>query len=73
MMYSLTLKGQGKNLISGQGKLRSFGDPSRSKYTSFDAPCQNERHDTNHTSLAYLGPKLLAKKLLVTSSDLDDL
>ena len=70
MMYNLILKGQGKLLTSGQGKLWSLGDPSRSKYTSFDAPCRDKRNETNHTSLSYLYLKLLAKKLLVTSSDL---
>ena len=53
MMYNLILKGQGQLLTSGQGKLRSLGDPSRSKYTSFDAPCRDERNETNHTSPEY--------------------
>ena len=61
MMYNLILKGQGQNLNSGQGKLSSLGDPSRSKYTSFDAPCREERNDTNPTSLSYLDLKLLSK------------
>ena len=73
-MYNLTLKGQGQNLTSGQVRARSLGDPSRSHYTSCDAPCEDKRNDTNHTSLFHhLDLKLLAKKLLVTSSDLDDL
>ena len=68
MMYNLTLKGQGQLLTSGQGQLRSLGDPSRSKYKSFAAPCRDERNETNHTSLSYSDLKLLAKKLLVTST-----
>ena len=72
-MYNLTLKGQGQNLTSGQVKARSLGDPSRSNYTSFDAPCRDKRNDSNPTSLSHLVLKLLAKKLLVTSSDLHDL
>ena len=42
-------------------------------YISFDAPCEDKRNDTNPTSLSHLDLKLLAKKLLVTSSGLDDL
>ena len=63
MMYNLTLKSQGQLLVnfSGQGKLRSLRDPSRSKFTSSDAPCRDERNDTNPTSLSYLDLKLLAK------------
>ena len=60
-MYNLTLEGQGQRLTSDQGKLRSLGDPSRSKYTSFYAPCRDERNETNHTSLSCLDLKLLAK------------
>ena len=72
MMYNLILKGQGQNLTSGQGQLRSLDDPRRSKYTSFDAFCREERNDTIPTSLSYLDLKLL-EKLLANSSDLDDL
>ena len=61
-MYNLTLKGQGQNLTSGQVRARSLGDPSRSNYTSFDAPCGDKRNDSNPTSLSYLVLKLLAKK-----------
>ena len=60
-MYNLTLKGQGQNLTSGQVRARSFGDPSRSNYTSFDAPCGDKRNDNNPTSLSHLVLKLLAK------------
>ena len=60
-MYNLTLKGQGQNLTSGQARARSLGDPSRSNYTSFDAPCGDKRNDSNPTSLSYLVLKLLAK------------
>ena len=49
MMYNLTLK--------GQGTLSSLGDPRRSKYTSFDAPCRDERNETNNTSQSYLDLK----------------
>ena len=72
-MYNLTLKGQGQNLTSGQVSARLLGDPSKSNYTSFDAPCVDKRNDTNPASLSHLDLKLLAKKLLVTSSDLHDL
>ena len=72
-MYNLTLKGQGHNLTSDQVRARSLGDPSRSNYTSFDAPCGVKRDETNPTSLSHWDLKLLAKKLLVTSSDLHDL
>ena len=61
-MYNLTLKGQGQNLTSGQVRARSLSDPSRSNYTSFDAPCGDKRNDSNPTSLSYLVLKLLAKK-----------
>ena len=60
-MYNLTLKGQGQNLTSGQVRARSLGDPSRSNYTSFDAPCGDKRNDSNPTSLSHLVLKLLAK------------
>ena len=60
-MYSLTLKGQGPNLTSGQVRARSPGDPSMSNYTSFDAPCWDKRNDSNPTSLAHLVLKLLTK------------
>ena len=60
-MYNLTLKGQGQNLNSGQVRARSLGDPSRSNYTSFDAPCGDKRNDSNPTSLSHLVLKLLAK------------
>ena len=72
-MYNLTLKGQGQSLTSGQVRVRSLGDPSRSNYISFDASCGDKRNATNPTSLFHLDLKLLTKKLLVTSSDLDDL
>ena len=73
-MYNLTLRGQGQNLTSGQVRLRSLGDPVRSNYTSFDAPCRVKRNDTNPTSISYLNLMLLTKKkLLVTSSEFDDL
>ena len=60
-MYNLTMKGQGQNLTSGQVGARSLGDPSRSNYTSFDAPCGDKRNNSNPTSLSYLVLKLLAK------------
>ena len=60
-MYTLTVKGQGRNLTSGQVRARSLGDPSRSNYTSFDAPCRDKHNDSNHTSLSHLVLKLLAK------------
>ena len=72
-MFNLTLKGQGPNLTPGQVRARSLGDPSRSNYISFNAPCGDKRNDSNPTSLSHLVLKLLAKKLLVTSSDLHDL
>ena len=60
-MYNLTLKGQGHNLILCQVRARSLGDPSRSNYISFDAPCVDKRSDSNPTSLSLLVLKLLAK------------
>ena len=60
-MYNLTLKGQGQNLTSGQVRTRSLGDPSRSNYTSFDAPCGDKRNDTNPRFLSHLDLKLLPK------------
>ena len=63
MMYNVTLKGQGQSLTTNQGKLRSRGDPSRSYYISFDAPCRDKRNDTNPTSLSNLDLKLLAKNI----------
>ena len=63
-MYNLTMKGQGQNLTSGQVGARSLSDPSRSNYTSFDAPCGVKRNDSNPTSLSYLVLKLLAKNCL---------
>ena len=60
-MYNLTLKGQGQNLTSGQIGARLLGDPNRSNYTSFDAPCGEKRNDSNPMSLSYLVLKLLAK------------
>ena len=60
-MHNLTLKGQGQNLTSGQVRARSLGDPSRSNYTSFDAPCRDKRNASNPTSLSHLVLKLLAK------------
>ena len=42
------------NLTSGQVRARSLGDPSRSNYASFDAPCGDKRNDTNSTSLSHL-------------------
>ena len=61
-MYNLTLKGHGQNLTSGQLRARLLGEPSRSNYTSFDAPCGDKRNDTNPTSLSHLDLKLLTKK-----------
>ena len=72
-MYNLTLKGQGHNLTSGQFRSRSLGDLSRSHYTSFDALCGDKRNNTNPMSVSHFDLKLLAKKLLVSSSDLHDL
>ena len=72
-MYNLTLKGQGQNLTSGQVRARSLGDPRRSNYTSFDAPCGDKRNDSNHTSLSLNDQKLLANDgwwPRVTSNDL---
>ena len=60
-MYNLTLKDQGQNLISGQGRPRSLGEPSRSYYISFDALCRDKYNDTNPSSLSHLDLKLLAK------------
>ena len=60
-MFDLTLKDQGQNLTSGQVRARSLGDPSRSNYTLFDAPCGDKRNDTNPASLSHLDLKLLAK------------
>ena len=60
-MYNVTLKSQGQNLTWCQVRAMSLGDPSRSTYTSFDAPCGDKRNDSNPTSLSHLLLKLLAK------------
>ena len=61
-MCNLTFEGQGQNLTSGQIRARSLGDPSRSNYTSFDAPYGDKRNDSNPTSLSHLVLMLLVKK-----------
>ena len=60
-MYNMTLQGQGQSLTSGQGRSRSLGDPSRSCYSSLDAPSRDKRIDTNLTSQSRLDLNLLAK------------
>ena len=51
-IYKMTLKGQGQSLTSGQVRPRSCDDRNGSYCISLDSPGQDERSDTNPTSLS---------------------
>ena len=59
-IYKMTLKGQGQSLTSGQVRPRSRDDQNGSYCISLDSPGQDERTDTNPTSLSLFDKKLLA-------------
>ena len=72
-IYEMTLKGQGQSLTSGQVRPRSSDDRNGSYCISVDSPVQDERTDTNPTSLSLFDQKLLANDgwwPRVTSNDL---
>ena len=72
-IYKMTLKGQGQSLTSGQVRSRSHDDWNGSYCISLDSPGQDERTDTNPTSLSLFDQKLLANDgwwPRVTSNDL---
>ena len=72
-IYKMTLKGQGQSLTSGQVRPRSRDDRNGSYCISLDSPGQDERTDTNPTSLSLFDQKLLANDgwwPRVTSNDL---
>ena len=72
-IYTMTLKGQGQSLTSGQVRPRSRDDRNGSYYISVDSSGQYERTDTNPTSLSLFDQKLLANYgwwRRVTSNDL---
>ena len=72
-IYKMTLKGQGQSLTSGQVRPRSRDDQNGSYCISPDSPGQDERTDTNPTSLSLFDQKLLANDgwwPRVTSNDL---
>ena len=59
-IYKMTLKRQGQSLTSGQVRPRSRDDRNGSYCISLDSPGQDERTDTNPTSLSLFDQKLLA-------------
>ena len=72
-IYKITLKGQGQSLTSGQVRPRSRDDRNGSYCISVDSPGQDERTDTNPTSLSLFDQKLLVNDgwwPRVTSNDL---
>ena len=72
-IYKMTLKGQGQSLTSCQVRPRSRDDRNGSYCISVDSPGQDERTDTNPTSLSLFDQKLLANDgwwPRVTSNDL---
>ena len=72
-IYRMTLKDQGQSLTSGQVRPRSRDDRNGSYCISLDSPGQDERTDTNPTSLSLFDQKLLANDgwwPRVTSNDL---
>ena len=72
-IYKMTFKGQGQSLTSGRVRPRSRDDRNGSYCISLDSPGQDERTDTNPTSLSLLDQKLLANDgwwPWVTSNDL---
>ena len=73
IIYTMTLKGQGQSLTSGQVRPRSRDDRNGSYCISVDSSGQYERTDTNPTSLSLFDQKLLANYgwwPRVTSNDL---
>ena len=69
----MTLKGQGQSLTSGQVRPRSRNDRNGSYCTPLDSPGQDERTDTNLTSLSLFDQKLLTNDVWwprVISNDL---
>ena len=72
-IHKMTLKGQGQSLTSGQVWPRSRDDRNGSYCISLDSRGQDERTDTNPTSLSLFYQKLLANDgwwPRVTSNDL---
>ena len=72
-IYKMTLTGQGQSLTSGQDRPRSRDDRNGSYCISLDSPGQDERTDTNPTSLSRFDQQLLANDgwwPRVTSNDL---
>ena len=59
-IYNMTLQGEGQSLTSGQVRLRSRDDRNGSYCISIDSPGQDERTDTNLTSLSLFDQKWLA-------------
>ena len=61
MMYSMTLKGQGQNLTSGQGHVVT--QVGHIAYVSMRLDERNTMrpHETTLTSLSFLDQKLLSK------------
>ena len=53
-IYQMTLQGQGQSLTSGQVRPRSRDDRNGSYCISVDLPGQDERTDTNPTSLSLM-------------------
>ena len=60
-IYLVTLKGQVKNLTSGQGYVRSHVDLNRSCCISGDASWQEEHNETMPVSVTLFNPEFLAK------------
>ena len=56
-IYKMTLKGQGQSLTSGQVRPMSRDDRNGSYCISLDSPGQDERTDTNPTSLSLFDQK----------------
>ena len=72
-IYKMTFKGQGQSLTSGQVRPRAHDGRNGSYCISLDSPGQDERTDTNLTSLSLFDKKLLANDGFwprVTSNDL---
>ena len=68
-IYKMVLQGQGQSLTSCQVRPRSRDDRNGSYCISVDSPGQDERTDTNPTSLS-LFDQVIGKWRLVTSGDL---
>ena len=72
-IYTMTLKGQGQSLTSGQVRPRSHRDQNGSYCISVDSSGQYKRTETNPTSLSLFDQKLLANygwRPRMTSNDL---